>query len=173
MKKQFFIYLIFSLFIVHAKAQIEYALVQVNGMTCSACSFAVQQSLQKLPFVKSVDFDLNSKVAKVNFTNGNDVDLNKLSVRVQDAGYSVGVLQIAIADSLFVIQKGQIITADHSRFQILNSHSSPSSPLLLTLVGKNFMDDKTFKKYKYQLPGLMDPGNTPSASFHTYYAVAL
>lgn len=171
MKKQFFIYLIFSLFVVHAKAQIEYALVQVNGMTCSACSFAVQQSLQKLAFVKSVDFDLNSKVAKVNFTNGNDVDLNRISAKVQDAGYSVGVLQIAISDSSNYIHKGQIISAAHSRFQILNSHSSSASPLVLTLVGKNFMDDKTFKKYKNQLNILTDPGNALSASFHTYYAV--
>lgn len=173
MKKNFSIYIIFFVFAGQANAQIEYALVEVNGMTCSACSFAVQQSLQKLPFVKSVDFDLNSKVAKIGFTNGDDVDFNKLSAKVQDAGYSVGTLQVAVSDSSHTIQKGQIVSAGHSRFQILNSNSSSASPLLLTLVGKNFMDDKTFKKFKPQLPVLTDPGKTLSPTFHTYYAVVL
>jgi copper chaperone CopZ len=173
MKKRFFFYLLFLICAIDANAQIEYALVQVNGMTCSACTFAVQQSLQKLAFVKSVAFDLNSKVAKVNFTNEADIDLNKLSAKVADAGYSVGVLQIAISDSSRDIQKGQIISAGHSHFQVLNAHSIGVSPLMLTLVGKNFMDDKTFKKYKDQLPALTDPGKTLSTSFHSYYAVAL
>ena len=47
--------------------QFNSATIHINGLTCSACSFAVQRSISTIDFVERIDMDLNENIAMIVF----------------------------------------------------------------------------------------------------------
>jgi copper chaperone len=56
----------------------------VPGMTCGHCVAAVRAEIEKLPGVRSIDIDLESKAVVV---NGTDVDPDAVRAAIDAAGY--------------------------------------------------------------------------------------
>ncbi|BCJ95631.1 heavy metal translocating P-type ATPase [Anaerocolumna cellulosilytica] len=62
----------------------------VTGMTCSACSAAVEKSVKKVPGVNAVTVNLLSNSMNVEY-NGEVTDNNQIIASVVDAGYNASV----------------------------------------------------------------------------------
>ena len=62
----------------------------VMGMTCSACSAAVEKSVKKVDGVQSVNVNLLTNSMTVDYDNG-VTDNNKIIGAVVDAGYNASV----------------------------------------------------------------------------------
>ncbi|HWQ96749.1 MAG TPA: heavy metal translocating P-type ATPase [Clostridia bacterium] len=61
---------------------------KVTGMTCSACSAAVQRTVSRMEGVQSAEVNLATETLRVSFDE-NNVDFNKLQAAVERAGYGL------------------------------------------------------------------------------------
>ena len=61
---------------------------KVTGMTCSACSAAVQRTVSKMEGVSQAEVNLATETLRVSFDE-NTVDFNKLQAAVERAGYGL------------------------------------------------------------------------------------
>ncbi|MBA4347999.1 MAG: heavy metal translocating P-type ATPase [Clostridiales bacterium] len=61
---------------------------KVTGMTCSACSAAVQRTVSKMEGVSQAEVNLATETLRVSFDE-NNVDFNKLQAAVEHAGYGL------------------------------------------------------------------------------------
>lgn len=59
---------------------------EVTGMTCTACSSAVEKNVKKLEGVDSVSVSLMTNGMMVEY-DPDKVDLNQIAKAVEDAGY--------------------------------------------------------------------------------------
>jgi copper ion binding protein len=62
--------------------------LSVEGMTCNACSSAIESAVGKLPGVKSCTASHTEKVAKIEF-DASKVDKTLLAKTITDLGYTV------------------------------------------------------------------------------------
>src|SRR5690606_2438006 len=65
----------------------------INGLTCSMCSYSVENSIKKLPFIRSIKMDLNSNIAILEFYEGKPVNFEAIALKVIDAGFAVRFLK--------------------------------------------------------------------------------
>jgi copper chaperone CopZ len=63
--------------------------VDVNGMVCSFCAAAIEKRLKSLSATKSVYVNLSKKIVAVELKDGQDLELDKVSEEIKDAGYDV------------------------------------------------------------------------------------
>jgi copper chaperone CopZ len=91
-----------------ANAQFTKAELQVSGLTCALCSKATEQSLKTLPFIGDIKTDLLHNIFVITFKNGQPVNFDQISKKVQDAGFFVNSLKatfnfdnIKVADNSF------------------------------------------------------------------------
>jgi copper chaperone CopZ len=128
--------------------QIKYALIGIDGMTCSSCSYATERSLLTLDFVKDVNIELNSNVAKVTFVEGKIIDLDKLAKKVRDASFSVGnfILLLTVKDQ--AVTPGACVRFGTMAFYFLQAKEpTMKGDVFLQLIGKDFMSRKNFKTW--------------------------
>lgn len=174
-------------------AQFKSAVIGVDGLTCSACSFATEKSLLKLEVIDSVHMQLQENTATVFFKPGKKVDMADVSKKITDAGFSVRSL-VALVDV------GQLtVTSDYCwnyendvyHFIKITGDSQPGSikPGLtgdkyvsqssgtkelkglvqLKFIGDKFMSPKEFKKWKLYCKNACSPGTTSSPYSKDYY----
>ena len=146
--KKFFATVGFFFLVVCANAQIKSATLQASGLTCSMCSKAVLNALQKLPFVSAVNVDLQKQEYELSFKPEKEFEFDDLSKAVEDAGFSVAQLQVMTEIASTPIGKDQHINIGGYTFHFLNSEGKElNGPVNLTLIDKNFTSAKTHKKY--------------------------
>jgi copper chaperone CopZ len=75
-------------------AQFTGASLQASGLTCSMCSKAVKNALEKVSFVEKVQVDIKNQQYNMTFRQGANVDFDALSKAVEDAGFSVANLKV-------------------------------------------------------------------------------
>lgn len=127
--------------------QISKAALQVNGLTCSMCSKATETSLKSLGFIESITADLNANVFLINFKAGQQVDLDQLKDKVQDAGFSVGYLRATINFDQTAVDENGFATSNDIAFQFVNAKNQTlSGPVTAQVVDKDFIPSATFKK---------------------------
>jgi copper chaperone CopZ len=152
-------------------AQFKSAVVGVDGLTCSACSFATEKSLLKLEVIDSVHMQLEENTATIFFKPGKKVDMTAVAKKVTDAGFSVRSL-IALVDV------GQLtVTPDYCwvyendvyHFIKLSADKKLKGTVQLTFVGDKFMSSKEFKKWKLYCKNACTPGTTPAPYSKDYY----
>lgn len=147
--KRFIILFILLIFHTGVFSQIQYALVGIDGLTCSACSYATEKSLRSLNFVKDIDFELNKNVAKVTFVKDINPDLNKLAQKVRDAGYSVRNIDLVVVFKSLRIHDQECYTFEDLQLNFIAVKDQVlSGETKIKLVGKGFMSKKEFVKYK-------------------------
>ena len=133
---------------VNAQAQVQGAKLQASGLTCSMCSKAVLSALQKVPFVKAVDVDIDKQEYALSFKDGQQVDFDALSRAVEDAGFSVAKLSVNASLPAQKVEKDQHIRIGNQAFHILNAKGQQlPANATFTLVDKSFVSSKDFKKY--------------------------
>ncbi|HEX2533576.1 MAG TPA: heavy-metal-associated domain-containing protein, partial [Chitinophagaceae bacterium] len=144
--------LLFSLLLLglgwSAQAQINGATLQASGLTCSMCSKAVKNALEKVPFVEKVLVDIKNQQYKLTFRSGTPLDFDGLSKAVEDAGFSVAALSVTATLPVQTLAKDQHVQIGNQYFHFLNgSGQALNGATTFTLVDKSFVLPKEYKKW--------------------------
>lgn len=131
-----------------AQAQFSKASLQASGLTCSMCSKAVKNALEKVPFVQSVGVDIKAQEYNLLFKEGATVNFDALQKAVEDAGFSVASLKVTAAVGELQLQKDEHVTIAGSAFHFLNANGQQvKGNIQFSLVDKNFVSAKEARKY--------------------------
>lgn len=124
------------------------ASLQASGLTCSMCSRAVKEALEEVAFVDKVQVDIKNQQYNISFKEGAAVDLDALAKAVDDAGFGVASLKLAVSLDQVVVKKDQHLQVGDHLFHFLNAKGQKlEGTTNLTLVDKSFVSAKEFKKY--------------------------
>jgi len=135
-------------FTVALQAQFSRATLQASGLTCSMCSKAVKVALEKVSFVQEVKVDIKRQEYTIIFKENNNADFDALKKAVEDAGFSVASLKVTGSFSGVSVQKDQHLQLDGKNFHFINSNDKMlNGEQTLTIVDKDFLSAKDFKKY--------------------------
>ena len=142
---------LFSLLLVlcgSARAQVTKGTLQASGLTCSMCSKAVKNALDKVSFIERVQVDIKNQQYTIYFKEGSQVDLDAVSKAVENAGFSVARLVVTAAVNGLKLEKEAHIKIGDFYFHILNATDQQlNGETTLTIVDKGFVSAKEFKKY--------------------------
>lgn len=137
-----------TFFATHTNAQFTKASLQASGLTCSMCSKAVKNALEKVSFVSKVDVDIKSQQYNLSFKQEEAVDFDALAKAVEDAGFAVASLIVTADVPSMVVQKDKHIKIGSSYFHFLNARDqSLQGTASFTIVDKAFVPAKEFKKW--------------------------
>ncbi len=134
-----------------ASAQFKSATLQASGLTCAMCSNAINKSLKTLSFIEKVETDLNKSSFEITFKEGTDINFDQLRKKVEDAGFSVAKLQIVTTFNNVSVQNEQAVTVGGKQLYFLAvKNQQLSGQKVITIVDKNFLPAKEYKKYATQ-----------------------
>ena len=140
--------MILVMVVISSQAQIKNATLQASGLTCAMCSKAVYKALAAVPFVDKVQPDIERSLYTLTFKTGNKVDLDALSKAVVDAGFSVSMLKLTTQFNETKVQNESHITMGDQTFHFLSiTPQTLSGTKTITLIDKNFVPAKDYKKY--------------------------
>lgn len=146
MKKIFLLLLLFVA--ARSQAQFSSANLQAAGLTCAMCSKAINTSLEKLPFIQSVEADIKTSTFKIMFKKEADTDIDALRKAVEDAGFSVAKLKLTGTFNDVKVSNDAHVKLDGKTFHFLNvGNQTLSGEKTLQIADKNFVSAKEFKKY--------------------------
>jgi len=129
-------------------SQITQASLQASGLTCSMCARSVYKNLEGLPFVDKIDTDLNASSFLILFKPQVPIDLDALSKKVQEAGFSVAAINLGIKVDEMKVENDSHITIDKNVFHFINIKSQKlNGNINLKLVDPAFVSIKESKKY--------------------------
>lgn len=147
MKKIFFLFGI--LFTLQANAQVSKATLQASGLTCAMCSKAVYKALAAVPFVASVQSNIEASTYELAFKNGSKPDFDALSKAVTNAGFSVSMLKVTAKFNDVKVQNDAHVTMNNQLFHFINvTPQTLQGEKTISLVDKNFVTAKASKKYE-------------------------
>jgi copper chaperone CopZ len=133
---------------VAANAQFSKASLQASGLTCSMCSKAVKNALEKVTFIDKVQVDIKNQQYNLTFKEAGKVDIDALSKAVEDAGFSVASLKVTAAVNNLQVQKDDHVEIGGHNFHFLNSNGKQlNGDVTFSVVDKSFVSAKEFKKY--------------------------
>jgi len=128
--------------------QFSKASLQASGLTCSMCSKAVKVALEKVSFVQEVKVNIKNQEYAIAFKEGSNIEFDDLKKAVEDAGFSVASLKVTGSFNDIKIEKDMHIQVGGQSFHFLNGNNqSLSGEKTLTIVDKNFVSAKDFKKH--------------------------
>ncbi|MBD0333214.1 MAG: cation transporter [Chitinophagaceae bacterium] len=131
-----------------SNAQFTKAALQASGLTCSMCSKAVKNALEKVSFVDKVLVDIKNQQYNFSFKENVDIDFDALSKAVEDAGFSVADLKVTADLGDTKVSKDEHILIGGKYFHFLNTTNQQlKGSTTFTIVDKNFVSAKGFKKY--------------------------
>ncbi len=140
-----------------AFAQFDVIEVGINGLTCSMCSYSVENSIRKIQEVDKISMDLNNNIAFVYFKRNSAIDFNLLAERVRNSGFSVRHISFTLSKPVTINQTG-IFETGSLTFQCINTSSSVLSPgSRLRLMGKEFMSKTEYKEVQTTLKSIKKP----------------
>ncbi len=135
-------------FVTASYSQFTKATLKASGLTCAMCSKAVNVALEKIPFVKEVKVNIKTQEYALVFAEGNHVDFDALSKAVEDAGFSVASLKVTGNFLEVKAEKDKHASISGINFHFLNGSSEVlNGEKTFTIVDKNFLSAKDFKKY--------------------------
>ncbi|GAB4092420.1 heavy-metal-associated domain-containing protein [Flaviaesturariibacter terrae] len=147
--KTIYVFLLALLLGSAASAQVRRVSLQASGLTCSMCSRAVKNALEKVPFVDKVQVDIKNQQYNLTFKEGQNVDFDALSAAVEDAGFAIASLKVtAQLPAAATLQKDEHLQIGPQTFHFLNADGQPlSGEVTFQLVDKSFVSAKEFKKW--------------------------
>ena len=146
--------LFFYLFFIATGSQAQFisATVGIDGLTCSSCSYGVEQSLRKLDFVQAVKTDLNAATATILFTPGAAISFNEISKKVYQAGFSVRFLNAVYNFNEARTISGDTLLMAQRVFYFLEKPSAPlKGNITLQFIGEKMANRKTMKQWEPQM----------------------
>lgn len=147
-------------------AQIQKATIGINGLTCSQCSRSVMKQLEKIPFVKSVEMDLEETIAYVDFKNSNKIYFEDLAEAVTKAGFSVRTIDIEIQRNDRLIFSNNIIYNDEMSI-LLDNVIPDKEKISIRLIGEKYHHDKEANKRIATIE------SSPKIKMRNYYGIIL
>ena len=139
---------IFSIGVLAVQAQFTKATLVASGLTCAMCTKAINNSLEELPFIQSVKADIKSSAFNIVFKSNAKLDIDRLKKAVEDAGFSVAKLKLAGNFNNVAIKNDEHVQVNGNMFHFLNvKNQTLQGEKEITLVDKNFVTAKEFKKY--------------------------
>jgi len=145
--KKLFIGLL-MIFGITASAQFSKVSIQASGLTCSMCSKAVKNALEKVSFVEKVQVDIKNQQYNLTFKENATPDFDFLGKAVTDAGFSVASLKVTASVNELSLGKDEHVEIGKYHFHFLNSNGQTlNGDVNFSLVDKAFVSSKEFKKY--------------------------
>ena len=147
MKKLLLVMLI-AVLVLPAKAQFTKARLQATGLTCAMCSNAINKALLQITFVEQVKADIRNSAFAIVFKKDTEVNIDALKKAVENAGFSIGSLQLTGHFSEVKIAKDQHVKIGHDNFHFLETGERVlDGERTITVVDRNFVTAKEFKKH--------------------------
>lgn len=130
-------------------AQIQSASLQAAGLTCSLCSNAIFKALKALPSVQNVDADVEKSEFHITFKPLANVVLDDVKIAVERAGFSVASLTVTanFPEPVDVYSDAHITFLGNTYHFVNVPKQTLTGVHTFTVVDKNFVPAKTFKKY--------------------------
>jgi copper chaperone CopZ len=133
-----------------AKAQFTKAELQVSGLTCSICSKATEKALRTLGFIGDIKPDLNRNLFVITFKDNTPVNLDQISKKVQNAGFSVNSLKATFNFTDTKLNNNTFNYAGDTFMVVNGAEKALNGPVALTVVDKGFAPSSVYKKYAGQ-----------------------
>ena len=131
-----------------AFSQIKSATLTASGLTCSMCSKAIYKALLKVPFIKSVDPNVEKSIFTIQFKEGDKVVPDDVKKAVENAGFSVASMHITAFFSGTEVYNDAHISMGGSTFHFLNvPRQTLQGDKTVTIVDKNYLPAAQRKKY--------------------------
>jgi copper chaperone CopZ len=131
-----------------SNAQLTKATLQASGLTCSLCARSINKAVQSLDFVEKVDVNIKESSFIILFKEGQAVDADLIRKKVEGAGFSVAKLQLTGNFDNVTVKNDAHIKLGEKTFHFLNVKEQVlNGEQTFTLVDKNFVSAKEFKKY--------------------------
>jgi copper chaperone CopZ len=131
-----------------ANAQFSKATLQASGLTCSMCSKAVKEALEKVPFIEKVMVNIKTQEYSLTFKGDVSPDFDALSAAVEDAGFSIAKLKVVTEVNNVIAGKDNHVKIGDKYFHFMNGKGETlSGATTFTIVDKSFVTEKEFKKY--------------------------
>ena len=146
--KKLVLFISIVFFAISGEAQFSKASLQASGLTCAMCSNAINKALQVLPFVAEVNPDIKNSIFNITFKNSEAFSIDALQAAVEDAGFSVAKLQLTGQFNNVNVKNDQHIKISDQVFHFFDIKDQQlSGEKTITMVDKNFVTGKDFKKY--------------------------
>lgn len=146
MKKLVLILCLFA--VISANAQLSHAKLVASGLTCSMCSKAIYEALVKVNGIETVKANIKESSYDIIFQQGAATSPDDIRKAVEDAGFSVAKLQITLNFSNLDVKNDAHASVDGFNLHFLGVQPQIlSGEKVLTVVDKNFVNAKEFKKY--------------------------
>ena len=131
-----------------SQGQVTKVALQASGLTCSMCSKAVKNALEKVAFVNKVQVDIKNQQYNISFKENEAIDFDALSKAVEDAGFSVARFVVTANVETVKAEKDHHVKIGDAYFHFLNAANQQlSGETSFTIVDKQFVSAKEFKKY--------------------------
>ena len=131
-----------------ATAQFKTGTLQAAGLTCAMCTKAINETLKELSFVQTVKADIKNSQFVIQFKDGANVDPDALKKAVEDAGFSIAKLKLALNFENVKIDNDSHVKIGSKTYHFLDTRSQVlNGEKTMTFVDKNFVVAKEFKKY--------------------------
>lgn len=147
-----------------AQAQFTKAELQVSGLTCSMCSKATEKALRTLDFIADIKPDLNRNLFVLTFKGNAPVNLDQISKKVQNAGFSVNNLK-ATFNFATKLNSNTFSYSGDTFLVVSGADKAIAGPVAVTVVDKGFAPASVYKKYAGQ--------TTPEAKTGKVYRVII
>ena len=148
---RYIIVTIIACFFLHltGAAQFKSAVIGVDGLTCSACSFATQKSLLELKSVDSVYMQLEQNTATVFFKTGEKVSVKDLAKKVTDAGFSVRSITATIEIKELNVTPGYCWNYENDTYHLkkLDASTKLNGDVQFIFIGKRYMSATEYRKW--------------------------
>ena len=154
------------------QAQFSKATLQATGLTCAMCSNAINKALQKVSFVQTVHADIKNSSFDIVFKENEAINIDALKDAVEDAGFSVGSLTLTGNFNSIRIENDGHAKIGNDQFHFLNVNSKTlNGETTITVLDKDFVTEKAFKKYKAATRSIVE--NPRTASGERIYHVTI
>ncbi|RYG06427.1 MAG: heavy-metal-associated domain-containing protein [Chitinophagaceae bacterium] len=145
---KYVLYLIFSLSAASASAQFKTANLTASGLTCAMCTRAINQALDKLSFIESVNPNIETSTFEIRFKQGASVNFDAMRDAVEDAGFSISKLAVKTEFQNAAVKNDTHLRIGDKTFHFLKvSQSTLNGEKALVIVDKDFLPAKDYRKY--------------------------
>jgi copper chaperone CopZ len=130
-------------------AQFQSGRLQASGLTCAMCAKSIYNNLIALDCIDSIDTDLNASVFLLKFKLGKAINPDIIRKKVEDAGFSVALLDLNYLFSTTTIAPDAHLSLEGQLFHFMVSSKETISGLqTIRIIDKNFLTEKAHKKLK-------------------------
>jgi len=131
-----------------SQAQISKVKLVASGLTCSMCSKAIYEALQKVSTIESVKANIKESSYDIAFKKDAPVSFDDIRKAVEGAGFSVAKFQVTVNFDNVVVENDKHVLVDGINLHFLHvQQQTLNGERVLTLLDKNFESSKDYKKY--------------------------